>query len=72
MVKKRKMYLGARGNGKSTISMQQAAIDQPSYTFYCEFRTLLGGKPRSWFSFKLALLRRWWIIKQIEWRINHG
>lgn len=72
MVKKRKMYLGARGNGKSTINMQQAAIDQPSYTFYRELITLLGGKPRSWFWFKFARLRRRWIIKQIEWRVNHG
>ena len=72
MVKKRKMYVGARGNGKSTINMQQAAIDQPSYTFYRELITLLGGKPRSWFWFKFARLRRWWIIKQIEWRVNHG
>lgn len=72
MVKKRKMYLGARGNGKSTISMQRAAVDQPSYTYYREFITLLGGKPRSWFWFKFTRLRRWWIIKQIEWRINHG
>lgn len=72
MVKKRKIYVGARGNGKSTINMQQAAIDQPSYTFYRELITLLGGKPRSWFWFKFARLRRWWIIKQIEWRVNHG
>lgn len=72
MVKKRKIYVGARGNGKSTINMQQAAIDQPSYTFYRELITLLGGKPRSRFWFKFARLRRWWIIKQIEWRVNHG
>ena len=72
MVKKQKMYLGARGNGKSTIRMQQAAVDQPSYTYYREVVTLLGGKPRSWFWFKFTRLRRWWIIKQIEWRINHG
>ena len=72
MVKKRKMYVGARGSGKSTINMRQAAVDQPSYTFYCEFITLLGGKPRSWLWFKFQRLRRWWIVKQIEWRIKHG
>ena len=72
MVKKRKMYVGARGTGKSTINMRQAAVDQPSYTFYCEFITLLGGKPRSWLWFKFQRLRRWWIVKQIEWRIKHG
>ena len=72
MVKKRKMYLGARGNGKSMISMQRAAVDQPSYTFYREAITLLGGKPRSWFWFKFQRLRLWWVVKQIEWRVNHG
>ena len=72
MVKKRKMYVGARGSGKSTINMRQAAVDQPSYTFYREFITLLGGKPRSWLWFKFQRLRRWWIVKQIEWRIKHG
>ena len=72
MVKKRKMYVGARGSGKSTINMRQAAVEQPSYTFYCEFITLLGGKPRSWLWFKFQRLRRWWIVKQIEWRIKHG
>ena len=72
MVKKRKMYVGARGSGKSTINMRQAAVDQPSYTFYCEFITLLGGKHRSWLWFKFQRLRRWWIVKQIEWRIKHG
>ena len=72
MVKKRKMYLFARGNGKPTNSMPGAAGDQPSYTYYREFITLLGGKPRSWLWFKFTRLRRWWIIKQIEWRINHG
>ena len=72
MVKKRKMYVRARGSGKSTINMRQAAVEQPSYTFYCEFITLLGGKPRSWLWFKFQRLRRWWIVKQIEWRIKHG
>lgn len=72
MVKKRKMYVVGRGNGKSTFDLQRAIVGQPSYTAYCEYVKYFGGSPRSWLWFQLARLRQWWLMKRIEWRINHG
>lgn len=71
-MKKKPRYLRPRGSGKSTHDLIGWALLNLSYSEYRRGVIERGiAKPCGPLRFYRAKLRRWWIVKQIEWRISH-